>query len=191
MYPHREPPLEGLDLFFFFDKLGLLTYINRGIYPVQKRLGFTLIELLVVVLIIGILAAVAVPQYTLSVEKARASEAVSLLRSLMDAQKVYYLANGQYVENFDDLDVGLSGVTGKNFYTKNFRFTIHQAGTSASFHFDCQRLNNDYQINGWLSPGAPLYDKIMCNPKTENGEKLCRSYGPKDPTLSNLYYPMY
>ncbi len=153
--------------------------------------GFTLIELLVVVLIIGILASVALPQYTLAVEKARAAEAVSMLRSLMDAQKVYYMANGQYAENFEDLDIGAAGASGKNFYTKNFRFTIHQSGTDPRFHFDCQRLTNDYQINGWLSPDTPLYDKIMCNPKTAAGEKLCRSYGPKDPAVSDLYYPMY
>ena len=56
--------------------------------------GFTLIELLVVVLIIGILSAVALPQYEKTVEKSRATEAETILRSMRDAQVLCLLEQG-------------------------------------------------------------------------------------------------
>ena len=67
--------------------------------------GFTLIELLVVVLIIGILAAVAVPQYQKAVEKSRAAQAISLVKSIYQAEQSYYLANNTWPTDFDELAV--------------------------------------------------------------------------------------
>ncbi len=65
-----------------------------------KNKGFTLIEMLVVVLIIGILAGIALPQYGNAVEKSKASEALIILKSLQQQQALCYLEKGPsgYIE---------------------------------------------------------------------------------------------
>ena len=79
----------------------------------NKNKGFTLIEMLVVVLIIGILAAVALPQYRKSVEKAKLSEALINFKMMKESVAIYLLNHGLpnediYLKDFP-LDVELSG----------------------------------------------------------------------------------
>ncbi len=70
--------------------------------------GFTLIELLVVVLIIGILAAVAVPQYEKAVWKSRAAELRTSTHTLATAQEAFYLAANDYPHQFDEVDLDIN-----------------------------------------------------------------------------------
>ena len=69
--------------------------------------GFTLIELLVVVLIIGILAVVVLPQYTTAVDKARYSTLMALTKAIKTDQELFYLANGRYTTDFNELSPSL------------------------------------------------------------------------------------
>ena len=69
----------------------------------MNKKAFTLLELLVVIIIIGILAAIALPQYQLSVDKADFAKMQEQAKAIVEAYKHYYLINGKTTKNFDDL----------------------------------------------------------------------------------------
>lgn len=81
---------------------------NRNLqYFWRNKQGFTLIELLVVVLIIGVLAAMALPQYRVAVGMSRASTMYAFMRGVDQAQQAFYMANNRYATTFDSLSVGI------------------------------------------------------------------------------------
>ncbi len=73
----------------------------------QKNNGFTLIELLVVVLIIGILSAIALPQYNLAVKKTRLFRLLPMMKSIKQANQLFYMANGYYTNDISQWDISL------------------------------------------------------------------------------------
>ncbi len=112
--------------------------------------GFTLIELLVVVLIIGILAAVAVPQYQKAVEKSRAMQAVALLKSIIPALESYYVANGSFPTSFDEFDMELpADWNGNEYFTTG---NISDTKSNSEWAIGLDSANSNWyavQIGHW------------------------------------------
>ncbi|MFC1667274.1 type IV pilin protein [Candidatus Omnitrophota bacterium] len=74
----------------------------------MNRKGFTLVEVLIVVIIIGILAAIGIPQFADTIEKAKGSEAKAGLGHIQTGEKVYCVENEFYTTNLTDLDITVS-----------------------------------------------------------------------------------
>ncbi len=146
-----------------------------GMVPLfdNSKHAFTLIELLVVVLIIGILAAIALPQYQKAVQKSRLTEGIQLIRQVANAEKIYYLANGTYTNDFNNLDIGFN--LDEESYTAangtNVHLHIWRAITTNIIY--AQMPNNDH--SHWYIYYDLTTDKMFCGAKGEEAIPLCKT----------------
>ncbi len=141
--------------------------------------AFTLIELLVVVLIIGILAAIAVPQYQRVVDRARATEAVTQGRALVDAQVRYYLANGKITRDLEELDIEVSDKLQWSCSANSDYCATHTVQSSGA----------SFEISRYNSNSMSLWCKVADG--KESAKKVCEKLGTLHHTSSNGYTDYY
>ncbi|WP_424244778.1 type IV pilus assembly protein PilE [Elusimicrobium posterum] len=154
--------------------------------------GFTLIELLVVVLIIGILASIALPQYTKAVEKSRTAEALIMLKNITDAANRYYLQHGSYVPdghpmNFEDLDIDIPNVNDfSNAWTKNFKYAIAAQSSNSltlTATYGSSLSGKYYKITYFSSLGG------LAERRCEDSDSLktCKAFGASSCSSLSCY----
>lgn len=177
----------------------------------KNKKAFTLIETLVVVLIIGILAAIAMPKYQYAVLKTKYHTIMDMAKAVKNAQEVYYLANGKYATHFSELDISVpNGATIGNFVgTNNGPSAANNLANYEAMFFDNNNsvivLYTSQVIGLLLKNGDRFLDynlrldnkniwngaRALCAAwSTSQGEKLCRDLSqlPKTCGISGSRY---
>ncbi len=171
-----------------------MSKIYQKTLPAGKNAGFTLIELLVVVLIIGILAAVALPKYEVAVDKSRVMTMIQIAANIRKAQEVYYMANGSYVHSLEDLDIDYAGICKR---ADDSQLECENALIDNIFGtVSTDPSSSHNQVNIWFCPGYSEYtdchserianisvyfanssnpNEIICQGKTDRGTRLCKA----------------
>ena len=144
----------------------------------MKNKAFTLIELLVAVLIIGILAAIAVPQYQKAVLRSHFAQMRVAVKAIADAQVAYYLANGKYSTDFTELslDIGkISSNSSRDVWMGKTRCHL-DSDTQFTCHFGYSKL----LIQTFIL-GKDIRRHSCCVYPADNfkGEELCQEFKNK------------
>ena len=145
-------------------------------------------------MIIGILAAVAVPQYQTAVAKSRLMNYYQLALGIRRAQEAYYMANGTYSVQTDALDIDYSGACTKITATDTGNFACPFAQidtiTTGSVDSSSSRVRLNYYSGGYTygeykTPDLTLF--VWFAHSDSPNEVSCTSYSPLGRTLCNSF----
>jgi prepilin-type N-terminal cleavage/methylation domain-containing protein len=135
--------------------------------------GFTLIELLVVVLIIGILAAVALPQYEKAVTRSRLGTLKAIVESVIKNGEEYYLANGVYPKSVEDLTVQPPAFTSKKI-EGNWEWYYYEWG-----HCRLDRQSSDSNFWCYNETSKIGYGARFLHSTSRPGQRACSVFYPR------------
>ena len=156
--------------------------------------AFTLIELLVVVLIIGILSAVALPQYQKAVQKARYTQLMTLGDGLYKAVQVYMLANGTGPETLEELDISVPGELSddkKSITVGGYWCFLGNGGAGGAVKsINCRGGLKAFYRAIYIYPGHKQQLGRYCEATSTKGDELCKLFGTFawNNGEDNLYY---
>ncbi|OIO32835.1 MAG: hypothetical protein AUJ70_04710 [Candidatus Omnitrophica bacterium CG1_02_40_15] len=131
--------------------------------------GFTLLEVLIVVIIIGILAAIALPQYVTTLEKSKSAEAATNVGSIRSALDRYWYQNGAITTTISNLDIDNPNSVTNKLYT----YTITDGGTTSTTRI--------YTVTATRTAGGNTYTVQWKQDSNVSG-KLLRSANLGGPT---------
>jgi type IV pilus assembly protein PilA len=154
-------------------------YLQHILSKKQNNEGFTLIELLVVIIIVGILAAIALPSFLTQVNRARASEGVNNVGALIRAQQVERLEATGYAAALTDVDAKITG----NYYTYSFA-----NNTATSVNVLTENIQADVKlVSGRIvSDTNSDFKSIVCLSNTVQADAAQDAAAPTGDALADL-----
>lgn len=142
----------------------------------DPRCGFTMIEITVALVIVGVLAAIAFPNYMLYISKMKAREGEQLLISLLGAQKRYLSDTGAYADDVNDLDIELRN-------PQNFDIGSVQIYSPLGVNNEAAQLTARGDVGFQYVFGLVINSdgNIACAPGSANAVAYCQRLGFNPP----------
>ncbi|GCL34202.1 PHA accumulation regulator DNA-binding-like protein [Planktothrix agardhii CCAP 1459/11A] len=161
-------------------KAKFLQYVSNR----KKEEGFTLIELLVVIIIIGILAAIALPSFLNQANKAKQSEGKQYISSLNKGQQAYYAEKTAFGTTVEDLGIGIKS------QTSNYSYELGAAANTGVDAISNAKPSNTSALKGYAgnvflvtAGDAKTTSTVLCetsepgNPSMATGKTSCTEAG--------------